>query len=114
MRRDIRVPRGQGQTPLPGRLKAMRFRDLHSIRRSRILVPFALLSLIPILAGCGGHGTTAPAKLVPLTLAGGGTGVRSVSAIRAGSFALADTDTVAFTRALLVVRDIRFKTSDVP
>lgn len=94
----------------------MTFSELRSIRSVVIPVSFALLALIPPLAGCGKRATTAPPELVPLTLRGGGTGLGSVSALKPGSLASADSDTthvvVSFTTALLVVRDVRFKTSD--
>lgn len=93
----------------------MNLRNLRATRSILILLSLALLALVLVLAGCGKRATTAPAKLVTLTLKGGGTGVVSVTALKAGSLALAGSDAahldVTFTRALLVVRDVRFKTS---
>jgi hypothetical protein len=77
------------------------------------ILTLAALGLIVI--GCGGKHVAAPGSLAPLTLEAGGTGASTVRALRAASLAVSDTDTahvnVTFTRALLVVRDIRFLTS---
>jgi len=76
-----------------------------------ILIPFATLFVV---AGCGGR-VSAPAKMVPLTLKSEATGAATVHALRAASLAVSGSDSshvdVTFTRALLVVRDVRFHSS---
>lgn len=68
-------------------------------------------SLLAIaIAGCGGHGATAPVKPVPLTLQAvpvGGAAQRFVSTAL-GAPSATDTIPVTFTQALLVIRDVRF------
>ena len=78
---------------------------------------FSLLALLSVgalgwgLAGCGSDKVAGPNRPVPMTLVavGGGTAASRFVA-RAASVAAADTDsvTVTFTKALLVVRDVRF------
>jgi len=72
------------------------------------------------IAGCGGSTSTGPSKLVPLTLrasgspalAMGGHSVRGVSPAGTLISESGDTIPVTFTSAYLVIRDVRFKTSD--
>ena len=83
--------------------------------RCLLLGSFLILAALGFSAiGCGKQ-STAPSGLVPMTLEAGGTGASTVRALRTAGLALSDTDTthvnVTFTRALLVVRDVRFKTS---
>jgi len=77
--------------------------------------------LLAAIAGCSSNKVTAPAKPVPLTIQGMGIGganrAGSPSAVlasgapnRAG--AVDDTLPVTFTKALLVVRDVRFKLTE--
>jgi len=84
--------------------------------------PFLLIGLFLTLTticlgatGCG-RSVTAPGRLAPLTLEAGSTGANTVRALDAATLAVSDTDTthvtVTFTRALLVVRDVRFLTSE--
>jgi hypothetical protein len=78
----------------------------------------ALSALIAVaLSGCGGK-TVAPKALVPLTLksqAVGGNAVRALAPAAptalAGAASTQDVE-VTFTRALLVIRDVRFKLDD--
>ena len=91
------------------------------------LLSISLLGFIYLMAGCGKSPTAPGSKLVPLTLVaqGSGTGVAPVlhagRALRAAGIAAAEIDTirvdsteVVLTRALLVVRDIQFVTSEMP
>ncbi|HET9951585.1 MAG TPA: hypothetical protein VFS09_07320 [Candidatus Eisenbacteria bacterium] len=80
----------------------------------RFFVAASLAGLLAFgLAGCGGDTGTGPTKMVPLTLVAQGVGGSAARYLApAGSVfttATADTDTipVTFTRALLVVRDVR-------
>jgi hypothetical protein len=80
-------------------------------------VLFAALALGLLLTGTGcGKRISGPARMVPLTLKSQSTGSALVHALRAASLAVADSDSihvdVTFTRALLVVRDVRFKSDD--
>ncbi len=83
----------------------------------RPFIPFfAVLALAAALlasGGCGSDNAAGPNKRVPLTLRAqgiGGASQRFVSAASLTAAVAADTDTipVTFTRALLVVRDVRF------
>jgi len=91
--------------------------DLRSTApRCLLLDSFLILAALCFSAiGCGGKHVTAPGSLAPITLEAGGIGASTVRALRAASVAVSDTDTthvnVTFTRALLVVRDVRFLTS---
>jgi len=93
----------------------MKSNELSSCNRvfGLLLAP-VLLGLLLTGTGCGKR-ISAPAKMVPLTLKTQATGSSMVRALRAASLALADSDSshvdVTFTRALLVVRDVRFKSS---
>ena len=76
---------------------------------------FAVLVLAAALlasGGCGSDNAAGPNKRVPLTLRAQGIGnasSRLVAAPNLAAAAVADTDTmVTYTRALLVVRDVRF------
>jgi hypothetical protein len=78
--------------------------------------PFLILTALSFGAiGCGGKHVTAPSSLTAVMLEAGGTGASAIRALRAASLAVSDSDTthvnVTFTRALLVVRDVRFLTS---
>ncbi len=85
-----------------------------TVRMFGLLLSTAVLAALLTMMGCGKR-ISAPAKMVPLTLKSQATGTATVRALKAGSLAAADTDTVhvdvTFTRALLVVRDVRFQTS---
>ena len=81
---------------------------------------FSLVSSLSALAitvcGCGSGGkTTGPPKLVPLTVSaqgvGGATQRFAATPLTAG-IAATDTIPVTFTKALLVVRDVRFVLPD--
>jgi hypothetical protein len=91
--------------------------DLRSASpRSMLLGSFLTLATLGLtVIGCGGKHVAAPGGLARVTLEAGGTGASAVRALRAASLAVSDTDTthvdVTFTRALLVVRDIRFLNS---
>lgn len=77
--------------------------------RAGMLAAGSLFALIAI-AGCGGHGATAPVKPIPLTLQAvpvGGAAQRFASTALAAPSAT-DTIPVTFTQALLVIRDVRF------
>jgi hypothetical protein len=80
-----------------------------------LLLTASALGLLLTGTGCGKR-ISGPAKMVPLTLKSQATGSSMVRALRAASLALADSDSshvdVTFTRALLVVRDVRFKSSE--
>jgi len=71
------------------------------------------------LAGCGGKASTGPTQMVPLTLVaqglGGSTARYAAPAGAVFTTATADTDTipVTFTKALLVVRDVRLVRPEV-
>jgi hypothetical protein len=84
------------------------------VRSSVVPLCLALAALALTAPGCGQRSATGPVKLVPVTLKAEGSGVNSVSALKAANAALDAADTapveVAFTRALLVVRDVRFMT----
>lgn len=84
------------------------------VRRSSKLFLAVLAVAAAILAagGCGSDNAAGPKKLVPLTLRAqgiGGATQRFAAAASLVSAVAADTDTipVTFTRALLVVRDVR-------
>jgi len=66
-------------------------------------------------AGCSKR-ISGPVKMVPLTLKSQATGVSTVRALRASTIASADSDSshvvFSFSRALLVVRDVRFQTAE--
>jgi hypothetical protein len=76
------------------------------------LLPVAVL--LPVLAGCGQERATNPVNPVPLTLAAQGVGGAAHAIPAASSTILAaasqatDTIPVTYTRALLVIRDVRF------
>src|SRR5215471_18659316 len=84
-----------------------------SVPRLPRLIP--LLALVLLFAGCSKDNPAGPNR-VPLTLRAMGTGASSASALHAARIgsadyaaaASADTIPVTFTRALLVIRDIRF------
>jgi len=81
---------------------------------SRLLLTAVATCLLLAGTGCSKR-ISAPAKMVPLTLKSQATGSSMVRALKAASLAGADSDSshvdVTFTRALLVVRDVRFKSS---
>ena len=86
----------------------------------RLLVAGGLAgTLVLALAGCGGKASTGPTQMVPLTLVAQGVGGTTAryAAPAAAMFmtAIADTDTipVTFTKALLVVRDVRLVRPEV-
>jgi hypothetical protein len=98
--------------------KAMNPCDLRS-PKPRFLLLGSLLSLAAFsfsAVGCGGKHATGPSSLAPITLEAGRAGTSTVRALRAANLAVSDTDTthvdVTFTRALLVVRDVRFLTAE--
>ncbi len=76
----------------------------------------ALATVSLALAGCGTKPTAPAQKLVPLTLTAQSSGVASIHLpASAGTAALSgtvQTVDVNFSKALLVVRDVRFKLSD--
>ena len=82
--------------------------------------PGALLAgaiLLVAAAGCSTNKVTGPAKPVPLTIQGMGIGganrAGSPSApLASGAAAVVDPLPVTFTKALLVVRDVRFKLTE--
>lgn len=94
--------------------------DHNGLRRSRTGVGLPLLTALATLAivawGCGGGSKTiAPVKLVPLTVSAQGVGGAAqtfTTASLAAGVAATDTIPVTFTRALLVVRDVRFVLPD--
>ena len=93
----------------------MKSNELSSAARlSSLLLTTVALVLVLAGAGCSKR-ISAPAKMVPLTLKSQAIGSATVRALRAASLAAADSDSshvdVTFTRALLVVRDVRFKSS---
>lgn len=88
-----------------------------------VRAPGALLAAATLLiafAGCSANKVTAPAKQVPLTLLSVGAGANragSLGATPAGrtpfhATAGVDPLPVTFTKALLVVRDVRFKLTE--
>ena len=88
-------------------------------RLARSVVPLfiGLTALALAVAGCGKHPSNAPASLVPLTLEAGGSAAASVVGLKAAGLAPAGSSTaqveVMFTRALLVVRDVRFMVGEL-
>jgi len=81
--------------------------------------PGALLAgaiLLAAAAGCSSNKVTGPAKPVPLTIQGMGVGgasrAGSPSAALASGASAVDDSLVTFTKALLVVRDVRFKLTE--
>jgi hypothetical protein len=77
------------------------------------LTVLALSAALLASGGCGSDNAAGPNKRVPLTLRAqgiGGASQRFVSAASLAAAVAADTDSipVTFTRALLVVRDVRF------
>src|SRR2546426_3050631 len=98
-----------------GRPKLMKNNEMSFARHALRLLPSGILiAVLLVAAGCGGR-VSAPAKMVPLTLKSEATGAATVRALRAASLAVSDSDSshvdVTFTRALLVVRDVRFHSS---
>jgi len=91
----------------------MKSNELSSSNRLfSLLLTAVALALLLAGAGCGKR-ISAPARMVPLTLKSEATGGATVRALRAASLtAAADSDSshvdFTFTRALLVVRDVRF------
>ncbi len=85
-----------------------------TVRIFGLLLSTAVLAALLTMMGCGKQ-ISAPAKMVPLTLKSQATGAATVRALQASSLLSAQSDTipveVTFTRALLVVRDVRFQTS---
>src|SRR5690349_12140949 len=73
--------------------------------------------LLAAAAGCSTNKVTGPAKPVPLTIQGmgvggaGRTGTPSAG-LASGATAVDDPLPVTFTKALLVVRDVRFKLTE--
>ena len=94
----------------------MKRKDLKS-KFNTLAPPLLVILFLSILgaAGCSKQ-ISGPAKMVPLTLKSQGSGVSPVRALRAATAASADSDTshvvFSFTRALLVVRDVRFQTPE--
>ena len=94
--------------------------DRNAVRRPPVRLGVILVSALSALAlgawGCGSGGkTTAPPKLVPLTLSAqgvGGAAQRFAAASLTSGVAATDTIPVTFTQALLVVRDVRFVLPD--
>ncbi len=82
--------------------------------KSKLAVPLFAFLLV-LAAGCG-KSVSGPAKMVPLTLKTGAGGAAAVRVLRSASLVAADSDTVhvdvTFTRALLVVRDVKFHTAE--
>jgi hypothetical protein len=77
------------------------------------LTVLTLAAALLVSGGCGSDNAAGPNKRVPLTLRAqgiGGASQRFVSAASLAAAMAADTDSipVTFTRALLVVRDVRF------
>jgi len=73
--------------------------------------------LLAAAAGCGTNKVTGPAKPVPLTIQGMGVGGANragspSAALASGAAAANDPLPVTFTKALLVVRDVRFKLTE--
>jgi hypothetical protein len=93
----------------------MKQKDLKS-QVNTLARPLLVILFLSILgaAGCSKQ-ISGPAKMVPLTLKSQASGVSPVRALRAATAASADSDSshvvFSFTRALLVVRDVRFKTA---
>ncbi|MGE5176743.1 MAG: hypothetical protein ACM3JJ_10250 [Hyphomicrobiales bacterium] len=94
--------------------------ELNALRRPRhrsaaLLVTVVAASTL-VIWGCGSSGkTTAPVKLVPLTVSAQGVGgavQHFTTASLAAGIAATDTIPVTFTQALLVVRDVRFVLPD--
>lgn len=89
----------------------MKRKDLKS-HVNTLAPPLLVILFLSILgaAGCSKQ-ISGPVKMVPLTLKSQVSGASPVRALRAATAASADTDSVTFTRALLVVRDVRFQTA---
>jgi hypothetical protein len=74
--------------------------------------------VLAFLSGCGGHSATGPTNPVPLTLVAQGTGGSAPGVPAAHATALsaasAATDTIpaTYTKALLVIRDVRLVLAD--
>ena len=87
----------------------------HRLNASARSLPFLVLLFLMAAAGCG-KSVSGPAKMVPLTLRTQGGAATAIRALRAASLASSDSDTVhvdvTFTRALLVVRDVKFHTAE--
>jgi hypothetical protein len=83
---------------------------------SAFLAVLALAVGIGAGGGCSSDNATGPSKRVPLTVMAqgvGGASSRLAAAPNLAAVAVADSDTmVTYTRALLVVRDVRFVLSD--
>ncbi len=95
----------------------MNVRTLVSIRPTRVPLLLLIAALVFALSSIGcGKRATSPER-VPLSLEAAGTGATTVRALPAASLSATDsTNTsdveVTFTRALLVVRDVRFHTPE--
>ena len=89
----------------------MKRKDLKS-HVNTLAPPLLVILFLSILgaAGCSKQ-ISGPVKMVPLTLKSQVSGASPVRALRTATTASADTDSVTFTRALLVVRDVRFQTA---
>ena len=68
--------------------------------------------LLAAAAGCSTNKVTGPAKPVPLTIQAIGVGGANRAGSPSAALAAAVDDTVDFTKALLVVRDVRFKLTE--
>ncbi len=83
-----------------------------------VLLPLlAMLALATVLGASGcGKSISGPAKMVPLTLKTQAGGTAATRVLRAAGLVAADSDTVhvdvTFTRALLVVRDVKFHATE--
>lgn len=88
-----------------------------SYKRLHFSPALPLFALLVVLAAAGcSKNVSGPAKMVPLTLKTQSGGAAAVRVLRAAGLVAADSDTVhvdvTFTRALLVVRDVKFHTSE--
>jgi len=106
----------------------MKHNGLWNQRAVLVLASLSLLGATYLAAGCGKNPAAPGAtKLVPLTLvlqgsgAGAASGLHAGRALYAAGVAAADSDTVlvgstevVLTRALMVVRDVRFMTPELP